>query len=175
MTFVDSDPWREAFVANLLDRLAGQIVEQGDDLLGDAGLIFPSRAVSSVLLIGQRGTISTADIAKTLDQPHQLVSQRIDLLIKFGVVERTDDPGDGRRKLLKLTRRGRDQYRRLQPCLSEATQAFVELFAEIECDLSAIAMRAMSALDRRSILDRVNDMKQASGQQNDKEESASLS
>lgn len=159
MNFVDTHSWREAFVANLLDRLVGQIVEQGEDLLADAGIVFPSRAVSSVLLIGERGAISTADIAKALSQPHQLVTQRIDLLIKLEVIERTDDPEDGRRKLLKLSSIGLDQYDRLRRRLTEASEAFASLFVEIECDLSAIAMRAMSALDRRSILERVHDVK----------------
>ena len=162
MNFVDTHPWREAFIANLLDRLVGQIVEQGEDLLADAGIVFPSRTVSSVLLIGERGAISTADIAKALSQPHQLVTQRIDLLIKLEVIERTDDPEDGRRKLLKLSPTGLDQYDRLQRRLTKASEAFASLFAEIECDLSAIAMRAMSALDHRSILERVHDVKSQS-------------
>ncbi|MEO9969973.1 MAG: MarR family transcriptional regulator [Hyphomonadaceae bacterium] len=159
MTFVDTHPWKEAFVANLLERLVAQITDQGEELLADIGLPFPSRAVSSILLIGERGSISVADIAKTLEQPHQLVTQRIDLLIRLDVVERTVDPNDARRKILKLTPIGRDQFKLLQLRLTQATQVFIDLFKEIDCDLSAVAMRAMSALDQRSITERANSLK----------------
>lgn len=158
MTFVDKHPWREAFIANLLDRLAGKITEQGEDFLASAGLTFPARAVSSVLLIGEQQRISAADIAKVLDQPHQLVTQRIDLLLKLGIVERMDDPDDGRRKLLKLSLTGRKQFERLQGRLTQATKVFADLFEEIDCDLTNIAIRAMSALDERSIVERANDL-----------------
>ena len=136
-----------------------KVVDQGEDLLADVGLLFPSRTVSSVLLIGERGSISAADIAKVLEQPHQLVTQRVDLLIKLGIAERTGDPDDARRKILKLTQLGHTQLELLQRRLAQATQVFDDLFIEIECDLSAIAMRAMSALDRQSITERANSLK----------------
>lgn len=153
--FVDTHPLRGAFVANQLERLVDLIVLQGLTLLEDAGLVFPSRAVSAVLLIGEHGTLSAADIASALAQPHQLVTQRIELLIGLGVVERVTDPTDGRRKLIELTSFGRDQLKRLQARLVESEQAFSALFAEIQCDLPSIAKRAMDALERAPLLNRI--------------------
>ena len=66
MRFLDSHPLRGAFVVNTLERLASLIVEQGDVLLRDAELDFPSRAASTVLLLGERARISAADLAKAL-------------------------------------------------------------------------------------------------------------
>jgi DNA-binding MarR family transcriptional regulator len=154
-TYTDTHPLRGAFVANLLGRLVDRIVAQGEDLLQDAGLDFPSRAASSVLLIGERGNISAADIASALGQPHQLVTQRIELLIDLKVVKRISDPKDGRRKILALTNKGTQQFLRLQTRLANAERAFQGLFEEIDCDLPAVAARAMEALGERSILDRV--------------------
>lgn len=153
--FVDTHPLRGAFVANQLERLVDMIVLQGHALLEDAGLVFPSRAVSAVLLIGEYGTLSAADIASALAQPHQLVTQRIELLIDLGVVERVTDPTDGRRKLIELTRFGRDQLVRLQARLAESERAFAALFAEINCDLPSIADHAMEALERAPLLNRI--------------------
>jgi len=154
-SFVDTHPLRGAFVANQLERLVDIIMLQGHALLEDAGLVIPSRAVSAVLLIGEHGTLSAADIASALAQPHQLVTQRIELLIDLGVVERITDPTDGRRKLIELTRVGHDQLKRLQARLVESEQAFSALFAEIECDLSSIAERAIHALERDPLLNRI--------------------
>jgi DNA-binding MarR family transcriptional regulator len=154
-TYTDNHPLRDAFVANLLGRLADLIVAQGEELLQDADLNFPSRAVSSVLLIGERGKISAADIAEALNLPHQLVTQRIDLLIDLKIVKRVGDPKDGRRKILALTARGAQQFERLKTLLASADRAFKVLFNEIECDLHAVAARAMDALTKHPVLDRV--------------------
>ncbi len=155
MSYVDAHPLTGAFVANKLDRLSDLIAGQGEYLLRDAGIDIPSRAVSLALLIGEQGQLSVADIASLLGQPHQLVTQRADVLTDLGLIERTGDPGDGRRKILVLTAKGEDQFAKLQIRLSEAADAFAGLFDEIQCDLSALVTKAMEALDRASVLDRI--------------------
>lgn len=155
MVYVDSHPRHGAFLANQLHRLVDLIAKQGDELLMAAGLSLPSRAVSSVMLIGEHGQISAADIARELEQPHQLVTQRIDNLIELGFVGRVDDPRDGRRKILKLTRKGKKEWRLLDACLRDAEQVFLDLHQEIECDLSAVTLRAIKALSSESIVDRM--------------------
>jgi DNA-binding MarR family transcriptional regulator len=161
--FLDSHPLRGAFVANALERLAGVIVEQGEDLLRDAGLTFPTRAASTVLLLGERARLSAADLAKALGQPHQLVTQRVDLLIELGIVSRAGDPGDARRRILVLTAKGKRQFERLKACLALAEAAFAALSAEIGCDLSGAASSAIAALVRSSVLDRVRALEKMDG------------
>lgn len=155
MDYVDSHPRHGAFLANQLRRLVDMIAEQGDALLTGAGLSLPSRAVSSLLMIAERGQISAADIAKELKQPHQLVTQRVEHLIARGLVGRIDDPSDKRRKILQLTSKGKKELRLLDDCLDDAERAFTDLYQEIGCDLSAVTLRATKALSSRSVLDRM--------------------
>ena len=164
MRFLDSHPLRGAFVANALEQLAGVIVEQGDALLRDAGLDFPARAASTVLLLGERPRISAADLAKALGQTHQLVTQRVDLLIELGIVSRAGDPGDARRRILVLTAKGKRQLKVLQTRLTLAEAAFAALSAEIGCDLSGAARSAIAALQRSSVLDRIRALENASAE-----------
>ncbi len=155
MTYIDSHPLRAAFVANVMERFVNQVAEQGDDMLFDAGITFPSRVVSIILLLGEKKSVSAADIARELALPHQLVTQRINLLIELGIVSRTEDASDARRKVVLLTGEGRSQYRRLKQRLALVNQAFEALFEEIGCDLFAAASRALAALHRSPILNRV--------------------
>jgi len=157
-TYIDAHPLRGAFIANQLDQLAELIADQGEALLRDAGIEFPSRAVSAVLLIGERGKISAAEIADTLRQPHQLTTQRIELLIEAGVLDRLDDPQDGRRKILQLTDKGQKQFKQLKTRLAEADRAFAALYKEIRCDLSRKTQQAIEALSQSSILERVKSL-----------------
>ena len=159
MPFLDSHSLRTAFVANLLERLVDQIVGQGEELLREAGVEFPPRAASTVLLLGEHGRMSAADIARSLALPHQLVTQRIDLLIELGIVARIDDPKDARRKVVRLTAKGRKQLQKLQSRLVLAEAAFMALFKEIGCDLSAAALKAMEALNHSSLLARTKQLK----------------
>ncbi len=154
-SYISTHALRGAFVAYQLEHLADLISEQGELLLEDAGLEFPARTVSSLLLIGEHGEISTADIANILKQPHQLVTQRIELLITSKIIERFVDPNDGRRKILRLTVRGADQFKRLQDCLAKAVRAFAVLFEELECDLPVLTQLATKALNQKSVLERV--------------------
>lgn len=163
MHFLDTHPLRGAFVANTLDRLAGLIIEQGEDLLRDAGLTFPSRAVSTVLLLGERARLSASDLAKTLGQPHQLVTQRVDLLIELGIVSRAGDSGDARRRILALTPKGKRQFEKLKALLVLADAAFAALSAEIGVDLPRAALNALAALGRSSVLDRVRALEKIDG------------
>tara|TARA_R110000782_G_C14795521_1_gene411324 strand:- start:1321 stop:1806 length:486 start_codon:yes stop_codon:yes gene_type:complete len=153
--FIDTHRLGSAFIAYQLERLTELIVAQGNDMLDAAGITFPSRAVSTVLFIGEHQPTSTADIARALGQPHQVATQRVDLLIQFGIVERVDDPEDGRRKLLRLTGKGADQFRTLTARLAKAGQAFEALFAEIGCDLPAVLQRAADALRAAPLLTRM--------------------
>lgn len=158
MNYFDSHPLSDAFVSNKFIRLADLIAEQGEDLLRDANIDVPSRAVSIMLLIGEHGEISAADIANVLQQPHQLVTQRADLLIDLALIERKSDPSDGRRKILVHTLKGADQFSRLTARMEQVAPVFVALFEEIECDLAAKATLAIAALNRSPILERINAM-----------------
>ena len=156
--FLDAHQSSRAFVANLLDRVANLISRQGEQLLQEAGLAFPARALSTVLLIGERGGASVTDIAGVLEQPHQLVMQRVALLISSGTIERAADPDDKRRKVLRLTAQGVGEFERLQVVLAQADQAFAALFDEIECDLQSVLIRTSNALNRSPILERIQSL-----------------
>ncbi|UTW54005.1 MarR family transcriptional regulator [Kordiimonas sp. SCSIO 12610] len=154
-TYIDGHPLQAAFVANIWERFVELVVMQGEDILSDVDIEFPSRAVSSILLIGDNEKLTVADIAKTLNQPHQLVTQRIDLLLDLNVVERVPDPVDKRRKIIQLTPKGHEQYKALKARLIEAEAAFLELFDELGCDLSKLAVRAIDLLQNRPLLSRI--------------------
>lgn len=145
----------DAFLGNLLDRLGALITQQVDSLLQDAGLSCPTRTISTVLLIGERQQISAADIAKELSQPHQLATQRVDLLLELGIIDRKTDPRDKRRKTLALTPKGHRELDLLITRLQGADEAIKHLYQEIGCDLTTVTRKALMALTKNSISERV--------------------
>ena len=155
--FRDKHALKGAFLTNKLLRLVDLIALQGDELLSDAGITIPSRAVACALFIGDKGQVSLTDIAEALDESHQLSAQRVEGLIQLGLLERRDDPNDRRRKVLSLTRRGKAQYQLLLVRLAEIEQAFIDLYTEIKSDLPTILENAICALQGIPLLQRIRE------------------
>jgi DNA-binding MarR family transcriptional regulator len=154
-SFVDKHETHDAFLGNVLVRLMDVIEEQGNELYRDVGLSFPPRASSTILLISERDGVTTADIARELHQPHQLATQRVEALIKLGLLKRKVDPEDARRKKLILTRKGKKEASLLRVTLLEAKNMFEALYKEIEVNLSDKALCAINGLAKTSMSARI--------------------
>lgn len=155
--FVDAHRLRAAFIGNRLQRLVDLISEQGDQLLQQERLGFRAAACSTLLLLNEGTGMTIADVARRLSQPHQLVAQRTQALIKRGLLERVDDPDDARRKILSLTQTGRSQTQRLLRILDQSAQAFNQLQAELGLDIFALADQLQGALKQRPLSARIAD------------------
>lgn len=152
--FLNAHPLRGAFLAHALEDVARLIVDQGDALLSAHGLDIPSRAVSTLIFIGDHGQTTTAEIAKALNQPHQLVAQRLELLSRAGLLERPTATLDRRRKPVALTALGAERVERLRLILARADRAFDALSTELGLDLAALPSRLTSALKARPLIER---------------------
>ncbi|WP_370336635.1 winged helix DNA-binding protein [Parvularcula marina] len=143
-------------MSNKLIRLVDLIALQGGELLREAEITIPARAVACTLFVGDNEQVSLADIAKALDEAHQLTAHRVDNLIQLGLMESGADPNDRRRKILSLTRKGKAQYQLLLARLSQIEQAFTDLYTEIGYDLPSILEDAIAALDRTPLPERIH-------------------
>jgi len=101
----------------------------------DAGLtgLRPLHAPVLIPLLG--GGRRASDLADVLGVSRQAVAQVVALLERDGYVERLADPGDGRAKLVCLTRRGRQALRVLR-----ATSLALE--REWEAELGPVRLAA---------------------------------
>lgn len=145
---------RSALLAIWLDQLAELIGRQGEQLLEQGGVGIPARTVSIVLAISEGDGVTAADLAARLEQSHQLITQKVELLLLAGLAERYPDPKDGRRKLLKLTTLGSRQLKTLQAHLRSVSKAFDEVFTEIDCDLAGKVRDAIAVLKQRPLTER---------------------
>ncbi|OLF78023.1 hypothetical protein AWH62_05020 [Maricaulis sp. W15] len=145
-----------AFVSNKLLRLVETLADQGEVLLQTAGIVIPPRAISTVLMIGEVPDVTAADIATALDQPHQVATQRVALLIKLGLVSKRPHSSDSRRKVLEFTALGRTQYDLMMIMLEKIRAAMDALFDELGVDLAAKAVEAVRSLKATPLVDRVS-------------------
>jgi DNA-binding MarR family transcriptional regulator len=146
---------RAAFIAHMADRLNTLICVQTGEMLKKAGAVTPIRCVSAMIYLLKRGPASLADIADTDGQSHQLVSSRVAPLEELGLVTRTDDPNDARRKLLKLTAKGKADAKLLEKLCRDIASALEDLSSEIGVDLVSALETAEKELARRPIAERL--------------------
>ena len=104
------------------------------------GIDLPARCFPILFLLRDRGRLGISELALLLGQSHPAVSQMSRKLLRHGVVREWPDPGDERRRLLGLSRRGASLMRRLEPVWRAIVAAVSELEATqpISAPLTAI-------------------------------------
>lgn len=155
MASLSEAPLRRVFLGNSIDHLSAQIVEQAQQVLRDAGVELSTRAAPIILMLMKHGPMTAAEVAKALNQAHQLVTHHVDALVSLEIITRVGDPGDGRRKLLKVTPKGDVQLVKLKEILDLIEVAYEDMFAKIDCDLAAKVLEATAELSRSPLSERI--------------------
>lgn len=114
----------------LIDELHEQLAREGHrDVRPMHGFVLQA--------IGRDGT-TAAELGRRLGTSKQAAAKTIDGLERLGYVERTSDPDDARRKIVRLTDRGGD-------CLVRSARIFDELRSRWAATLGDERLRALEA------------------------------
>lgn len=151
----DGDPtresqWRPLFL--LLRRMDAEI----EQVYADAGHHDVSaRHVLPLVRLDHTGPLTIRGLATECEVTHSAMSQTVAAMERIGLVERVEDPADGRARRVRLTDRGRE-VAVLGAAEWRATEAAVaELEAEAAYPLSRVVRDLETALEQRSFADRV--------------------
>jgi DNA-binding MarR family transcriptional regulator len=106
-----------AFLAHLLRRLSDELVRGASAWYPQAGVDAPPRTTSTLLALAERGPLGVTEIASLLRQSHPLVISWIRQLDAAGLIRSRADARDGRRTVIALTAKGRDEVARLREAL----------------------------------------------------------
>lgn len=130
-------------------------LDQVSDLYEDFGLDIPVVCSSTLQLIYEKDQIAPADIARALNDPHQVVAQRLASLSKRQMIQKKGDPEDRRRTVISLTERGKNQARLLEHLMAVSQPVYSELGDEIGADVPAILKQVQSALQTTDLRSRM--------------------
>ena len=152
--FKNSISENRAFLAKRVFDLHLIIINQAEDVYSKMGMIFPVTVSSVVLFLTSAKQASLSDISKALGQPHQLISQRVKVLLKLGLIEGYQDENDKRRTLYQFTTDGKLQSELLETYCVEAEIAFNDLSEELGLDFHQLLNRACESLEKNSFANR---------------------
>lgn len=145
-----------SFLGRLSEMLSLRIEEQTRELFDDAGIVVPVRSCSLLTALGQAGEASAAQIARTLGHSHQLVMQKIPVLLRLGLITPHPDPADARRKLFRLTDKGRAQLADIDAYRIRISEIYRRLFDEVG-DAHQVIIDTLSALEKRPLSQRASE------------------
>ena len=143
-----------AAIGARLRRLSESIDEDAGRIYVDLGIDFQQRWVGILEQLHDRGAQPVGELAASLGIRHSSVSQTRRSLEEAGLVESEVDPQDGRSRLLRLSGRGKELVRRLQPLWKILNATSLELDQEADHVIAALD-RLDRALERLSLYDRV--------------------
>src|SRR5262249_47978340 len=144
---------RPTFVAHLADRLSAQVCAQTEAIFVDRGMTAPVKSISPLLYLLREGPASLTEMARHDGQSHQLLASRLDPLEKIGLIERTIDPNDARRRPYALTRRGAVEARLAEAACKDIADAMRATFKDIGIDMLKAIDLCMASLDRVPLTD----------------------
>lgn len=148
--FKQSMEQNRAFTAKRVFDLHLLILKQAEDVYVSRGMIFPVAVSSVILFLSTAKRASLTEISKALGQPHQLIAQRVKILVKLALISGVQDPDDKRRTVYEFTEAGLSQRDLLIDYCSEAEVAFGDLSNELGVDLHEVLDKACKALENKS-------------------------
>jgi DNA-binding MarR family transcriptional regulator/ribosomal protein S18 acetylase RimI-like enzyme len=123
----------------------------------EQGVDFEPRWFSFFQLILQKNEVSVTAIAHDLKQTHPAVVQVINMLEEKGLIITTKDEADKRKRLVRLSPRGKKLAGELEPVWLKVKDAAMELLMECEPGLLHNISSLEKALQDKSMYKRIYD------------------
>jgi len=142
--------------ATRLKRIAERLQKDISLVYKDLDVSFESRWFPVLFLLKDSSPQSVTDMARALGLTHPAVNQITVAMARRGLVDANRDSNDERRRLVFLTEAGEMTARTLTPVWNTIQAATEELIEETGFDVLTVLERIESALERKSIYDRVN-------------------
>ena len=136
-------------------RMMHRLLGEADEIYRALGLPIKSRWCSTLLLLEEEGGLTVGEVAERIRLSHPAIVQILDDMANTGLVSKTQDPTDGRRRILSLSAKGRRWMPKLHAVWDEMTRAQERAFAATGIDMLAALDAANAELDRKSIAERV--------------------
>jgi len=147
----------KSFIGKQADDLGQLIKVQIQPILEKQGIIVPVKSCSIIHYLYHSENNSLADLAKKLNQSHQLVKQKLPRLMKLGLVQQVNDNNDKRRSIYSLTAKGMKQAQLLED--NSLMPVYETLSEEIGANLYEVLNKAITSLKNKDLLTRFEELK----------------
>ncbi len=136
---------------NLSERLAKDVAQ----VYKESAFDFEPRWFTLIYALKGGEELAVTELSAMLKQTHPAVNQVANVLVERGLIDERKDKEDQRRRLLKLSPKGKQMVSRMDELWQKIRAANDELLIESEGDLLSNMDKVESALNEKSMYDRV--------------------
>lgn len=129
---------------HLIEQLDGAVQQSYDEV----GLDYRARYTPVMRVLIERGVASVGEVAQAAGISQPAATQTIALMVATGIASTEFAEDDGRRRVVRLTEKGRAMVPRLQRRWRATACAADSLDRELSVPLGQILEEALAALDR---------------------------
>lgn len=142
-------------LASRFRRLADWLYKDAPRIYRERSADFEPRWFPLFYLLKESGPVSVTAAASALGYSHPAINQIAGEMAVRGLLESIKDKKDERKRLLRLTRKGRAAVSRLEPVWADIGAAAAELLEEAGGDFLAALGRLEDALEETGVYERV--------------------
>jgi DNA-binding MarR family transcriptional regulator len=143
------------FLAHRLRRVSDAILRDVGAVFRARGIELPPRGGSLVMLLAESGRLPVTEAAHRLKLSHPLIITLSKTLAGAGFVVTASDSRDKRRRLLSLTKKGRELAAILEGVNRSLSRSYREIFDEAGIDLFAAIQAFEGVTEKRSLAGRL--------------------
>jgi len=144
----------KALLGKRAEDLSNLIEQQTQPIFDSLGIIVPIKSCSTLLSLIELEQASLAELARKLEQSHQLVKQKLPKLIKLGLIQQQPDKEDKRRTLYSLTSQGKEQSQKIKEYLKQSEVLVDSISSDIGVDIFSAIDQAIQSMRDKSLWER---------------------
>ena len=138
-----------------LKRLTVRMNKDVSRIYRELGLDFEARWFPVVYLLSRRAPAAVTEIARDLGYTHTAIKSFANEMARKGLLDSISDPNDGRRRLLRLSKAGRQVVADLTPVWTEIREVARDLVDASDPNLLLAIASVERQLDRREVYGRI--------------------
>lgn len=147
----------EIALGSRLKRLSDRFMQETSKIYQFQRLGFEPAWFTVTSFLSKNGPSSIQDISAALNVSHPAVVQVINQMTARDLIKTSKDPGDKRKRIVKLNDSGAEIFAGLKPVLEDIEESVKEIIGSTGYDLLHVIDKIESALEEKSLFERTAD------------------
>jgi DNA-binding MarR family transcriptional regulator/N-acetylglutamate synthase-like GNAT family acetyltransferase len=144
-------------LATRIKLLAEKMLQDGSEIYRSLNIDFEPRFFAVFYLLKDYPSLSVTEIANHIGISQPAVTQILNSMIKKNLVKMIKDKVDTRKKIITISKKGEAMLPQLLPLWKDFEEGVGEIFTKSDINILEILDKIESAIDEKSIFERVTD------------------
>lgn len=137
--------------------LTDKLLQDVDKVYKNLDVDFEPRWFTVFYLVHNKGSISVTEIANHLGYTQPAITQILNILIDKGLIKSVKEKEDSRKKVITVTPKGKELFKKLEPVWQIIERSVRELFLSTGYDILSVIGKIEAEIEKKDIYSRVSE------------------